>query len=52
MLDMSEKELLNAIEALGEGEHNIDDIEKQVLSARAKKKKPIRKRNKRADTFK
>lgn len=52
MLDMSEKELLNAIEALGQGEHNMQDIEKQVLSTRTKNKKPIRKRNKRADTFK
>ncbi len=52
MLNMSEKELTDAIEVLGTGEHTIEDIEKQVLSARINKKKPIRKRKKRADTFK
>ena len=51
MLNMSEKELSNAIEALGIGKHSIEDIEKQVLKSRADRKKPIRKRKKRANSF-
>ena len=46
MLDMSEEELREAIEALGDGIHQLKDIENQVEINRHKNRKKSRKRRK------
>lgn len=46
MLDMSQAELLEAITSLGDGVHQLKDIENQVVKNRHDKQKKTRKKSK------
>ena len=50
MLDMSQAELLEAINSLGDGVHQLKDIENQVVKNRHDKQKKTRKRSKKQYT--